>query len=55
MQSNSDPYNTPMHRRIDALLLIIGAIIVAFLLLSSSDGHAANSVTPLPTAEKSTH
>ena len=55
MPPKADPYATPAHRRINALLLIIIAIIVAIFLVSGSHGHAANSVIPYPTAEKSNH
>jgi hypothetical protein len=54
MPPKADPYATPAHRRINALLLIISAIVVAVLLFSGSHGRAANSVMPHPTAEKST-
>jgi hypothetical protein len=43
MPPKADPYATPMHRRINLLLLIISVAIIAILLLSGSHGQAANS------------
>ena len=42
MPPKADPYATPLHRRIDALLIVITAITVAILLLTGSHGRAAN-------------
>jgi hypothetical protein len=53
MPPKPDPYANPAHHRIDALLLILSAIIIAILLLSGSHGHAANSVGQHPIAEQS--
>ena len=52
MPPKVDPYATPTQRRIDALLIVITAITIAILLLTGSHGHAANSVTTTPAAEK---
>ena len=40
MPPKIDPYAAPLHRRIDALLIVIIAITVAILLLTGSRGHA---------------
>jgi hypothetical protein len=53
MPPKADPYATRTQRRVNALLLVISAIIVAILLLSGSHGHAANAVGQHSTAEQS--
>ena len=54
MPPKADPYATPLHRRIDALLIVITAITVAILLLTGSHGRAANSsANPVLTIQNS--
>ena len=43
MPPKVDPYATPLHRRIDALLIVITAITVAILLFTGSHGHAQSA------------
>ena len=53
MPPKADPYATPLHRRIDALLIAIIAITIAILLLTGSHGRAESATrTSVPTAEK---
>ena len=52
MPPKVDPYATLAQRRIDALLIVITAIIVAILLVTGSHGRAANSVATTRAAEK---
>jgi len=56
MPPKADPYATPLHRRIDAILVIISILAVVFLFLSSSHGRIANnSANPVPTTQNNSH
>lgn len=41
MPPKADPYATPLHRRIDAMLMILTAVIAAIIFATAAHSHAA--------------
>ena len=52
MPPKVDPYATPLHRRINLLLLLISVAIIAILFVSGSHGQAAGAASPHKASDK---